>query len=300
MTVGECGNLSSDGALDYISQGHNEIDMLFHFEIGKNPKIITVNEYKETEQRWIDLMKNNAWITQFLTNHDTPRQVSRFGNDQEYRVPSAKLLATLTHTMPGTPFVYQGEEIGMTDVYFETIDDYDERYTVGKYWTMVEAGEDPKVALDKLRAMSRDNARTPYQWDDSTNAGFTTGKPWIKVNPRYTEINYAADRASSESIFEYYKKLLNLRKTHPAIIDGEFQFLLMDHPQIVMYLRKCARETMLVVCNFSNETVNVEIPQELNGYKWERILTNHADTQPSLEGRTQWKPWEAEIYTVVL
>lgn len=298
MTVGETGNLSSDGALDYICQDNKEIDMVFHFEIGKNPKIITVNEYKETQQRWIDLMRHNAWISQFLTNHDSPRQVSRFGNDTEYRVPSAKMLATLVHTMPGTPFIYQGEEIGMTNVYFDTIDDYNERYTVGKYNTMIEAGEKPEVALGKLRAMSRDNARTPYQWDGSANAGFTAGKPWIKVNPRYPEINYERDRASEESIFDYYKKLTKMRREHPAVIDGDFRFLLYDHPRIVMYLRKCARETLLVVTNFSDDPVKVEIPEELKAYKWRRVLTNREETSPSLEGREEWLPWEAEVYTL--
>lgn len=296
MTVGETGNLSSDGALDYICQDYNEIDMVFHFEIGKNPNIITVQEYKQTQQRWIDLMQHNAWISQFLTNHDSPRQVSRFGNDGEYRVPSAKMLATLVHTMPGTPFIYQGEEIGMTNVYFDTIDDYNERYTVGKYNTMIEAGEKPEAALGKLRAMSRDNARTPYQWDASENAGFTTGKPWIRVNPRYTEINYAQDRASKDSIFDYYKKLTKLRRENPAIIDGEFEFLMFDDPKIVMYLRKCARQTLLVVTNFSDDAVDVTIPEELKAHKWNRILTNRDETEPSLDGRKQWLPWEAEVY----
>lgn len=298
MTVGETGNLSSDGALDYICQDHNEIDMVFHFEIGKNPNIITVNEYKETQQRWIDLMKHNAWISQFLTNHDSARQVSRFGNDREYRVESAKLLAVLTHTMPGTPFVYQGEEIGMTNVYFETIDDYNERYTVGKYNTMIEAGVDPEEALSKLRDTSRDNARTPYQWDDSENAGFTTGKPWIKVNPRYTEINYAADRRSPDSVFDFYKKLIAFRKTHPAIVDGDFKFLMFEHPQMVVYLRSCARETILTVCNFSDNTAKIELPAEITEFKWNRIATNYVNEAPSIERKDEWKPWEAEIYTL--
>ena len=296
MTVGECGNLSSDGALDYICQSNHEIDTLFHFEIGKNPRIITVNEYKETQQRWIDLMKHNAWITQFLSNHDTPRQVSRFGNDQEYRVPSAKLLATLIHTMPGTPYIYQGEEIGMTNVYFDTIDDYNERYTVGKYNTMIEAGVSPEEALGKLRDMSRDNVRTPYQWDASPNAGFTTGKPWIKVNPRYPEINYAADRASKDSIFDYYKKLTALRKTHPAIVDGKFRFLLFEHPQVVMFLRECARETLLIIANFSNDKVQIELPKDVTDYRWTRLVTNLENLAPSVSGRDAWQPWEAEIY----
>ncbi len=298
MTVGETGNLSSDGALDYICQSHNEIDMVFHFEIGKNPNIITVNEYKETQQRWIELMKQNAWISQFMTNHDSARQVSRFGNDKEYRVPSAKLLATLIHTMPGTPFVYQGEEIGMTNVFFETIDDYNERYTIGKYNTMIEAGVEPEEALSKLRDTSRDNARTPYQWNDSENAGFTTGKPWIRVNPRYTEINYEADRKSPDSVFNYYKELIKMRKEHPSVVDGDFEFLMMEHPKMVIYRRKCARETLLVVCNFSDDAVKVELPEEIKASKWERILTNYSDTTPSVEGRTEWLPWEAEVYTL--
>ncbi len=298
MTVGETGNLSSDGALDYICQSHNEIDMVFHFEIGKNPNIITVNEYKETQQRWIDLMQHNAWISQFLTNHDSARQVSRFGNDREYRVESAKLLAVLTHMMPGTPFVYQGEEIGMTNVYFETIDDYDERYTVGKYNTMVEAGVDPEEALSKLRDTSRDNARTPYQWDDSENAGFTTGKPWLRVNPRYTEINYAADRRSPNSIFDFYKHLIALRKTHPAVVDGSFRFLMFEHPQMVVFLRSCARETMLTVCNFSDEHVQIELPAEVTQFEWTRVLSNYSSEQPSITRPGTWHPWEAEIYTL--
>ena len=186
----------------------------------------------------------------------------------------------------------------MTNVYFDTIDDYNERYTVGKYNTMIEAGEKPEVALGKLRAMSRDNARTPYQWSASPNAGFTTGKPWIKVNPRYPEINYEADRASSDSIFDYYKKLTALRREHPAVVDGDFRFLLFDHPKIVMYLRKCARETLLVVTNFSDDPVPVEIPEELKEYKWKRVLTNREDTAPSLEGREAWLPWEAEVYAL--
>lgn len=298
MTVGETGNLSSDGALDYICQDHQEIDMVFHFEIGKNPNIITVNEYKQTQQRWIDLMQHNAWISQFLTNHDSPRQVSRFGNDREYRVPSAKMLATLVHTMPGTPFIYQGEEIGMTNVWFDTIEDYNERYTVGKYNTMVEAGVSPEEALGKLRDMSRDNARTPYQWDDSAHAGFTTGKPWIKVNPRYPEINYAADRQSPDSIFAYYQKLTAMRREHPAIVDGDFRFLMMEHQQMVVYLRRCARETLLVVTNFSDTPVAVSLPEEVKSFQWKRILTNREETAPSMEGRDVWFPWEAEVYSL--
>ena len=275
------------------------MDSLYHFDIcHRLPKPPTVLEYKQAQMRWYSTLENNAWLAQHLSNHDYPRQVSRFGDDKTYRVESAKMLATLTHTMPGTPYIYQGEEIGMTNVYFDTIDDYNERYTVGKYNTMVEAGVDPEEALSKLRETSRDNARTPYQWDDTANAGFTTGKPWIKVNPRYTEVNYAADRKSPDSIFNYYKELIALRTEHPAVVDGDFEFLMMDHPKMVIYQRKCARENMLVICNFSDDAVKVELPEEIKNSKWERVLTNYRDTAPSIEGREEWLPWEAEIYTL--
>jgi oligo-1,6-glucosidase len=163
---------------------------------------------------------------------------------------------------------------------------------------MVEAGVDPEEALSKLRDTSRDNARTPYQLNDKENAGFTTGKPWIKVNPRYPEINFEADRSSPDSIFQYYKELIQIRKDHPAIVDGDFEFLMMDHPKMVIYRRHCARETLLVICNFSDDAVKVELPEELSSSRWERILTNYRNTTPSVEGRTEWLPWEAEIYTL--
>lgn len=294
-TIGEMANTTAAEALDYIVQGHQEIDMLFHFEIGKNAKLITVPEYKETQARWAKHLDRNAWLTQYLTNHDTARQVSRFGNDQEYRVPSAKMLATLTHTMPGTPFVYQGEEIGMTNVYFDSIEDYNEKYFVGKYWTMIEAGKTPQEALDTLRPTSRDNARTPYQWNNSENAGFTTGKPWIKVNPRYTEINLEADRKSPDSVFSYYQKLIQMRKDNPAILDGDLKFLFEDHPQMVIYTRKCARQTLLVITNFSNDTVQLDLQEEITGSKWNRLLTNYENVAPTVESQT-YLPWHAEVY----
>ena len=298
VTIGETGNVTYETAHDYICQDNNEIDMVFHFEVGKNPNKLSAVDYKNIQKNWYSTMVRNSWLTQFMTNHDSARQVSWFGNDQEYRVESAKLLATLNHTVPGTPFVYQGEEIGMTNVCFDNIEDYNECYIKGKYQTMMEAGVSPQEALDKLRPTSRDNARTPYQWDATENAGFTTGKPWMKVNPRYEEINYAADRASENSIFEYYKKVIAMRKEHPAIVDGDFNVLLDEHPQMIIYTRSCAREKLLVIANFTNDTVDVVLPEEVTGHKWNRILTNYEGTEPSIEGRKQWKPWEAEVYTL--
>ena len=296
MTVGEASRITTALAPDYIRADRKELDSLYHFDVvNKKPKPTTVPEYKQAQIAWARIVENNGWIAQYLSNHDFPRQVSRFGNDQQYRVESAKMLATLTHTLPGTPYVFQGEEIGMTNVAFDTIEDYNDAGTVGKYHTMVRNGKSPEETLRTLQPVSRDNARTPCQWDDTENAGFTTGKPWLKLNPRYKEINYKADRSSPDSIFAYYQKLIAMRKDNPALLDGIFQMLLPEHPEVVMYLRKCTRQTLLVIANFSNSSNKVELPEEVTGHCWQRLLTNYEGSAPSLERET-WQPWEAEIY----
>ncbi|MBR3979341.1 MAG: alpha-glucosidase [Oscillospiraceae bacterium] len=296
MTVGEASRVNSVTGADYIRADRKELDSLYHFDIcHRLPKPPTVLEYKQAQMRWYKTLENNAWLAQHLSNHDYPRQVSRFGDDTTYRVESAKMLATLTHTMPGTPYVYQGEEIGMTNVEFPTIEQYNDPYTVGQYHALTKAGEPEETVWAKLRPISRDNPRTPYQWDDSENAGFTTGKPWLEVNPRYKEINVVADRAMENSIFAYYQKLIALRKENPAMVNGTLEMLLPEHPEVVMYLRKTCRQTLLVVCNFSGKEIRVELPAEVKAHGWQRILTNREDTIPSLE-RSRWLPWEAEIY----
>jgi len=296
MTVGEAIGVRTHNAAGYVNADRKELDSLYHMEIcNRLPHVPTVPEYKAAQTRWAQVVENNCWIAQHLSNHDFPRQVSRFGNDKEYRKECAKMLATLTHTMPGSPYVYQGEEIGMTNVAFDSIEDYNDPYTVGQFHSMIRAGHSEEEAWALLRPISRDNPRTPYQWNGGENAGFTTGKPWIKINPRYTEINLEADRKDPDSIFAYYQKLIAMRKTEPAIIDGLFQMLLPEHPEVVMYLRRCTRQTLLIIANFSDNENKVELPEEVTARKWQRLLTNRENTTPSLERET-WLPWEAEIY----
>jgi len=187
--------------------------------------------------------------------------------------------------------------MGMVNVQYDTIEDYNCCYTVGDFHSMVYNGADPVEALKILGPKSRDNARTPYQWDASENAGFTTGKPWIKVNPKYTEINLEADRKRSDSIFAYYQKLISMRYEHPAIIDGDLKFYLEDHPSIIMYTRTCARETLLVIANKSDDTVKYELPEELKAHIWSRIITNYDNTENSKD-RTELEPWECEVYSL--
>ena len=298
MTVGEGAEVTYENALDYICASRNELDMVYHFELASRARYsISPAYFRNVQKNWAGVMAHNAWPVQFMSNHDTARQVSCYGCDsEEYRKISARLLAVLIHTTPGTPFIYQGEEIGMVNVKYDSIEEYNCCYTKGDYHSMVALGATSEEALDALAPRSRDNARTPYQWDATENAGFTTGKPWIKVNPKYGTINLAEDRESKDSIFAFYQELTKMRREDPAIIDGDLQFLLENHEDLVVYLRHCARQTLLVVANLSGKTVSFPIPEELKKNIWQRRLTNREDTLPSLETGRDLLPWEVEIY----
>ena len=299
MTVGEGAGVYYGNALDYVSASRQELDMVYHFDLAYRRRYsISTDHFRRVQSKWADVVKRNAWAVQYLSNHDSARQVSCYGCDEteESRLASAKLLATFIHTTPGTPFIYQGEEIGMTNVKYDCIEDYNCCYTVGDYHSMIASGVSPKEAIDTLAPRSRDNARTPYQWDGSKNAGFSDGTPWIKVNPKYTEINLEADRASEDSIFAYYQEMTKMRRENPAIIDGDLKFYLDGHEQIVMYTRACARQTLLIVANYAAKEVSFELPEELSANKWQRLLTNLKNTTPSLDGDRALKPWEVEIY----
>lgn len=183
----------------------------------------------------------------------------------------------------------------MTNVEFADLEDYNDISIKSRYQAMAQKGISDEKIRAELCPLSRDNARTPYQWDGSENAGFTTGSPWLKLNPRFTQINLEADRRSPDSIFAYYRKLIAMRREDPAILDGLFEMLLPEHRSVVMYLRRCTRQTLLVIANFSNDENAVELPQQVIAHKWTRLLTNCEGLDPSLE-RDTWQPWEAEIY----
>ena len=300
VTVGEGAGVWYGNALPYVHPDREELDMVYHFDLAYRGRLsISPDQFRRVQKKWAEVIAQGGWSVQYLSNHDSARQVSCYGCDSEaYRKASAKLLAVLVHTTPGTPFVYQGEEIGMTNVKYETIEDYNCRYTVGDYGAMVASGVSPREAIDKLAPQSRDNARTPYQWDSTENAGFTSGKPWIKVNPRYEEINLESDRANDDSIFEFYKKLIALRKSCPAIVEGDLTFLFDGHECIISYTRSCEAQTLLVIANYSGDPVDFELPEENSGGKWNRILSNTESSSPSL-ARRSLTPWEVEIYELV-
>lgn len=289
MVVGETGNVDAAIAIDYVKEENEEIDMVFHFEIAKNPILVDTLGYKEVQRRWYHVVEQNGWITQYLSNHDTPRQVSRFGNDTAYRYESATMLATLLHTHPGTVYIYQGEELGMTNVDFPSIEYYNEKYTVGKYETMVESGKDPKEALDSLKMMSRDNARTPMQWTSGKEAGFTAGRPWIHLNPRYTEINAEQEENSEKSVLNYYKALTSMRKKYSILVYGTYEQLWQDDPELIVYTRTYEGEKWLIAVNDSEKNRRAELSELVKD--GELLLSNYED-----HGTDMLSPYEARIY----
>lgn len=300
MVVGETGNVDAAIAIDYVKEEHEEIDMVFHFEIAKNPVLVNAVQFKEIQRRWYHVIEQNGWITQYLSNHDTPRQVSRFGDDQYYRYESATMLAVLMHTHPGTVYVYQGEEIGMTNVDFPSIEYYNEKYTVGKYETMVESGADPDEALASLKMMSRDNDRTPMQWDKTEHAGFTLGTPWIHANPNYININVEEEERTEKSVLKFYRCLIAMRKKNPIMVYGTYRQLLEEDSQLIVYERVYENKCWLVICNFYGEERQppVEIQNILNETDHVLLLGNYTDPSDRFGNIHSIRPYEAMIYQI--
>ena len=243
--------------------------------------------------RWQTELYNKAWNSLFWDNHDQPRAVSRFGNDSPaYREASAKMLATCLHMMQGTPYIYQGEELGMTNYPFEKLSDFRDIESINAYREWCESGEvSHEIFWPCLLFRSRDNARTPMQWDNSAQAGFTTGTPWISTHPNYTEINAKAETADPDSVFHYYKKLIALRKQNPIIVYGKYELLLKDSEELYVYTRTLDDEKLLVVCNFSETKTHFTIPEEFIGKT--SLISNMENTYDKPE--ITLRPYEAFV-----
>ena len=308
LTVGETPLMTPDYASLITHPDTGCLSMLFEFDHvdldtvpGKAKWFVQpwkLSDLKAITTRWEKGLENRGWNSLFLTNHDQPRAVSRFGDDGEYRVQSAKLLATFTHLLQGTPYIYQGEELGMTNVAFESIEDYRDVESLNMYREFVdERGIDPQVVLGMLHAKSRDNARTPMQWSAAANAGFTTGTPWIKVNPNYTTINAEQALADPDSIFHYYRRLIQLRKENPVIAYGTYDLILADHPQIYAFTRTWQADRLLVIFNFSRETPTLELPADLIEAEYELMIANYP-IEPGSPNGAILRPYEARVYRV--
>ena len=239
---------------------------------------------KDCFRRWQQELHGKGWNSLFMDNHDLPRIVSRWGNDQEFRVESAKMLATMLHGMQGTPYIFQGEELGMTNIQLP-IEAYVDLETVNLYNERIAKGYSHEAVMASIYARSRDNARTPMQWADQAQAGFTTGKPWVPVNPNYRQINAEAALADPESVFHHYRKLIELRKTYDVFRNGSFTLLLPEDEDIFAYTRDTDTEHMLVVCNFTDKTLQLDAPEAFRGAQV--LLSNYAQPAEAL------RPYEA-------
>lgn len=299
LTVGETWGATPEVAKLYSNPSRNELSMVFQFEhIGLDQegsekwdlKSLNLIELKEVLSKWQTELKGEGWNSLFWNNHDLPRIVSRWGNDKEYRVESAKMLATLLHGMQGTPYIYQGEELGMTNIKLETIDEYDDIESKNMYKDRIIKGYSNDEIMKSIYAKGRDNARTPMQWDDSENAGFTTGTPWFKVNKNYKEINAKNEMKNKNSVFNHYKKLIDIRKDNEIIIYGDYKLLNPEDKNVFAYERSLNGEKILVVCNFYSNEVEFKYNGKYNSY--DLLISNYKDITGTIEN-IKLKPYEA-------
>jgi oligo-1,6-glucosidase len=257
-------------------------------------------DLKASLGRWQAGLADVGWNSLYWNNHDQPRAVSRFGDDGEYRERSAKLLATLLHLHRGTPYVYQGEELGMTNAPFATISDFRDIESLNHYAEATAAGQPPEQVLAALRTVGRDNARTPMQWDASPHAGFTTGTPWIPANPNHVQINAAAQLGDPASVLAHYRTVIALRHAEPVVAHGDFTMLLPEHEQLYAFTRRLGDIEVLVLANVSGRTaVADQIPDAASWERSEVLLTNAPAPEPS-QPRLSLLPWEARVYRRVI
>lgn len=306
MTVGETPGVTVEDGLLYVGENRRELNMLFQFQLmdidsGPSGKWDVVpwklTDFKTIITKWQVGLAGKGWNSIYMNNHDQPRMVSRFGNDTVYRVESAKMLATLNHTLQGTPYIYQGEEIGMTNVKFDSIDDYKDIETLNTYREKVIMGSTTHQSMmNAIYQKGRDNARTPMQWNNEANAGFTIGVPWIGVNPNFVDINVKKAADDENSILNYYKKLIQLRKEIPAIVYADYTPILEEDEQIYAYIRTWGDERLLIILNFFGQTPVFNLPECVN-YKDKEMLISNYNTNPGEDIKViRLRPYEARVY----
>ncbi len=304
MTVGETSGVTVEDAKLYAGADRNELNMVFQFEHvgigdGAYGKWTTERydfmEFKEIMNHWQEKLDDDTWNSLFLDNHDQPRCVSRFGNDsKEYREVSAKMLATCIHMMKGTPYVFQGEELGMTNAYFDDLSQYRDIESLQYYEEYTKAGcIDPETMMKALQLRSRDNARTPMHWNAQKNGGFSEGEPWIGMNPNYETINAEAQVGKENSVFSYYKKLIWLRKNHEIVVYGSYKAIERENKQLFAYERELNGEKLLTVCNFTDETAEFTVPEDFKLETAECWISNTDRTV--FEQKMELKPYEAFV-----
>lgn len=302
ITVGEMSSTTMENCYKYAGEKTGELSMVFTFHhlkvdfMGNEKWVLVPTDFMKLKQLifdWqINMEKNNAWNAVFWCNHDQPRVISRFGSDDKYHKESGKMLATLIHCLRGTPYIYQGEEIGMTNPHFKSIEQYRDVESLNHYQILQDKGMTKEQALMILDVHSRDNSRTPMQWDDSINAGFTTGTPWIQTADNYTKINVKNSLEDKDSIFYYYQKLIQLRKNYDVIAYGDIKPLLREDKRVFAYERNYKGQKLIVICNFYPTTYEIELPYDLSNYKC--ILNNYKNEAKAK--KIALKPYETLVY----
>src|SRR5208337_1557712 len=309
LTVGEMPGVTVPEAVLFTDPERHELDMVFQFEHVRldqgahkyDLRPLKLPDLKASMAAWQAGLAGRGWNSLYFGNHDQPRSVSRFGDDGQHRVASAKTLATVLHLHQGTPYVFQGDELGMANAPFTAISDYRDIQALRFYAEAAARGNRDDVDLSALLLamgrMSRDQGRTPVQWDSSPNAGFTTGTPWIAVNPDYTKINAAAEVGDPDSVFEHYRRLIALRHADPVVTDGDFELLLPDHPTIWAFVRRTGDAELLVAANFTSDVVSVALPLDSDWSDASMVLTSlpgDAPLQPPPD--LKLRPWESVVW----
>ena len=300
MTVAEANGVNAEDAEEWVGEEKGKFNMVFQFEHldlwnNEDDQAFNVKECKDILSRWQYGLHNKGWNALFIENHDIPRAVSTWGDDKNYWKESSTSLGLMYFMQQGTPFIYQGQEIGMTNVKYENIDDYNDIKSVGIYNDMIGRGVDKDKALRHLWAISRDNARTPMQWNNSENAGFSKSNPWIKINPNYIDINVENQLRDEESILNFYKKMIKIRKENEALIYGEYKLILEDDENIYSYIREFENEKFIIITNLTDKYVEFNYDSEVLKYK--NLLISNYKVEPHIDiTNIKLKPYEARLY----
>ncbi len=308
ITVGEMPGVTVEQGNLYTGKDRNELNMVFQFEhmdigngeYGKwHKNSFKLTELKRIMTKWQKGLEGNGWNSLYWNNHDQPRVVSRFGDDKTYWNKSAKMLATCLHMMQGTPYIYQGEELGMTNVAFEKLTDYKDIEILNAYEDLVtNKGRSHEEMMQGIYDRGRDNARTPMQWNDSKNGGFTTGEPWIKLNPNYKSINAANEINDEDSIFNYYRKLIRIRKNNEIVVYGKYDLLLEESEEIYSYMRTLNDERLLVICSFSKNETEFILPSEIKYNSKKLVISNYDVSENESLENIKLRPYECRVYSI--
>jgi oligo-1,6-glucosidase len=300
MTVAEGAGSSFEDAHALVDPERNELNMVYHFEgmdIGNDPKGYSLLDFKKIYTRWDSAFAKKGWLSIFLANHDVPRMVSKFGNDDpRFRDASSKLLTTFIMSMRGTPYYYNGDELGMANIKFDNIEDYRDIATINRYNAIKNAGGDLEQFMKLQKFISRDNGRTPFQWDGSNNAGFTVGTPWIKVNPNFKNLNVAVQEKDSNSVLNYFRRIVMLRKQNPVLVYGKYELLDAGNMQVYAYTRSLDKKKVLVLLNFSKESTSFNIPAKTG--KPGKIMINNLEDVTLENTVIKLQPYQALIITL--